>query len=1025
MPLKLYLLLPFLVLVACGNVLAQNQVITGRVTSGMDNSPLPGVTVLLKGTSTGTATDADGSYRLEVPSRTGTLVFSFIGYVTEETPIDNRTRIDVALVSDVKALTEVVVVGYGTQERRDITGAVASVKSKEIENIPVASTDALLQGRAAGVQVVQNSGTPGGGVTVRVRGTTSINAGNDPLYIVDGVPVSAGNLSSVYRGSQTNALADINPNDIESMEVLKDASASAIYGARAANGVVLITTKRGKSGKPSFSFNYYTGLQNDIKSRRPDKLNNIEFIELINEQRANALSSGVPSLYAFVIPDSGTVVNTDWLEEILRPAPISNYDLSVRGGTDKIRYSVSAGYFDQDGIITNSGFKRLSSRVNIDYDASPKFKIGNSLSLSRSISNRITLDESDRSIMRAAIFKTVVMPVYNADGTYFLDDASGTINPVAYAKEVDYKTANNRLIGNIYADYTFLPGLTFRTTWGVDFAAIKDDYFQPSIALRGGATEGEAAYTQNLTWINENLLTYSKTFAERHKFTALLGYSQQETTEEQIRSLAIGYSTDNIATLNGAATPQVSTSFNSAAGIASLFSRVNYILNDKYLIEGSIRRDGSSRFGRNKKYAFFPAVSVGWRLSGESFMQSLPFITDLKLRASVGKTGNQNLGDFRSQGVYTVNNSYLGQGGVAPSDLPNPDLTWESTTQYNAGLDASFFNSRVNVIFDAYLKQTNDLLLDVRLPGTAGLNSSIQNVGSTENRGIELNVTSRNLTEAFTWTTNFNIGLNRNKVTKLYQEGQEIVFSRGTTSGFGNSLPLSVLRVGDPIGAFYGWHNLGIYANSGDNPNGLRNDNVNGYLFRGGDIIFQDTNGDNIIDNNDRAVIGSAQPKFFGGLTNVFGYKGFELSVLAQYSYGNDIYNASRAFIESMTQFSGASKNVLRRWRQEGDVTDIPRADHNDPGNNRRSSERWLEDGSYLRFKTVTLSYNFPALWVQKIKLQSLRLYVTGQNLYTFTNYSGFDPEASAFNSRATDLGIDYGTYPQSRTFLVGVNIGF
>lgn len=1008
--------------------------------------PLADVSIRVKGTNTGTSTNGQGLFTLGNLPDNAVLQISSIGYEPIEVGIQhsptggytayavNKTQaslikattgetvvVNITLELNTSKLDEVQVVAYGTQKAKYMTNAVSSVKARDIANVPVASVDALLQGRTAGVQVVQNSGAPGGAVTVRVRGTTSINAGNNPLYVVDGVPTESGDQSPLSLGTTTNSIASINPNDIESIEVLKDASASSLYGSRAANGVVLITTKRGKNGPPTINFNVYRGLQKDIVDNRPKKLNNLQYIELIEEQRANALSSGVTSLYAFVIPDSATNINTDWLGAVLRSSSISNYDLSIRGGNDKLRYALSGGYFDQEGIVINTGFQRYNLRINTDYEATPRLKIGNSLSLSRSTFQRLPGEDNGRSVVRVSVYKAVVLPVYNGDGSYYVGDPAGYINPVMVANGDKMATGVNTVIGNVYAEYKVLKGLNFRTSWGIDFSGLKDDYYQTATNL--SQASGAANYAQRLTTINENTLQY-KGAVKDHHFNALVGYSVQQRRTETMRESAMNYSTGRITTLNAAGTLSGAYSYKSASGIESMFSRIGYDYNNKYLLELSLRNDGSSKFGKNNKYALFPAASIGWRLSDEAFLRDVKMLSDLKLRASIGKTGNDNIGDFQSQGVYSTNSNYNGYPGIAPNDLPNEDLKWETTTQYNAGLDASFFNERLSISVDAYIKKTKDLLLNVILPSSAGIKNTLQNVGSTENKGIELSIHSTNFSSRkFKWTTNFNISFNKNVITGLAGSGQEIILSNGTT-GQGGSNPLSILKVGDAIGSFYGWHTSGVYAYSTDNKNGVRDLSSTGYLFRGGDEIFQDRNGDNIIDNNDRDIIGRALPKFTGGFDNSLSYKRFELNVFTQFSYGNELYNATRAMLENMYQFAAAGTRVLNRWRKEGDITDVPRADHGDPGNNRRASERWIEDGSYLRIKTVTLSYNLPVPLTKKMKIRSLRVYATARNLLTLTSYTGWDPEVSAFGASVTDLGIDYGNYPQYRTFILGATLG-
>ncbi len=996
--------------------LAQDRIVSGTVRSGEDQAPLVGVNVRLDGSNAGTVTDAQGSYRLSVPNGPARLVFSYVGYVTQELPVGSQTTLNVTLVAEANSLSEVVVVGYGTKERRDVTSAISSVNGKQIQNLPVASPIALLQGRTAGVQIVQNSGAPGAtNFTIRVRGTTSINAGNNPLYVVDGLP---------FEGNSS----DINPNDIESMEILKDAAASAIYGSRAANGVVLITTKRGKSGKAAISFNYYKGVQQVDRQRLPKLMDSREFIELIQEQRANG--AGITSLYGFVLPESGVIggngqiANTNWVDELVQTGGMDNYELAIRGGENKLKFYLSGALLNQKGVLVFTDYKRYTGKLNLDYQASDKLKIGTSINFTRSVTNGTP--ENEFGVFQAALFKSPVNPVFATDGTYFLEDISGILNPIAVSDLETRTNTRNRLLTNAFAEYTILPGLTFKTSWGADLIAGKNDFFGPNTARRLSFTNGSSGYSDETNWIYEHTLTYANTFGQ-HRLNALVGYSQLENNFTSNSAAARDYGTNNIETLNVASTPTQATSSKSANGISSLFGRVGYIYANKYYLEASLRRDGSSKFGANNRYGLFPAASLGWQVGREAFFKSLRnVVSDLKIRASYGRTGNQGgIGNYTSQGAYSTGQGYVGQNGVGPSAIANPDLKWETTDQFNAGADLSFLKSRVNLSVDGYLKKTSNLLLNVQLPNTSGFSSALQNVGNTENRGVEFNLNTINLAgDGLRWTSNFNVSFNRNKITKLYN-GNDIINTRGGT-GFGQARTFGLLREGESIGAFFGWQANGVYATSSENDVQLRADNATGYLFRGGDIRFTDQNGDKIIDDRDRVVIGQALPKFTGGFTNNFQYKNFQLDVLAQFSYGNDVYNGSRTVSESLYQFANASKVGLNRWRKEGDLTDVPRADHTDPGNNHRSSTRWLEDGSYLRIKTATLSYDVPAAALQKIRVGSLRLYVTGQNLFTFTRYSGIDPEANSYgNSTVTDLGFDYATYPQYKTFLFGVNLGF
>lgn len=980
---------------------------------------LPGVNVVIKNTTTGTTTDTEGKYSLNMPDGKVTLVFSSVGYEKKEVLVSNRTRLDVTLQSDTKALGEVVVVGYGTQQRKDITGSVASVKGSEMENQPVASADALLQGRAAGVQVVQNTGAPGGGVTVRVRGTTSLNAGNGPLYVVDGVPISGDTPSAVgnFGGDGINPLAAISPNDIESVEILKDAAASSIYGARGANGVVLITTKRGKAGNAVFSFNTYTGI---AKIRRQ--------IPILNGAQTKAYLKNAYELAGIVFPISMDTnrTDTDWQAAIFRDAPVSNYDLSLRGGTDKVKYAVSMGLFDQKGVIINTDYKRYSGRVNLDYNSLSRLKLGTSMAISGGFRHRVPEGDNANSVLSNAIRILPTEPIYNADGSYVLAPG-GRPNPVAVANETKFTTQDNRLIGNIYGEYLVAENLSFRTSLGIDFLGIKDDYFVPSFVNGGAARPASTGYNQIFSWVNENTLTYQRTIARHHAVSILAGYSQQESKSQNILASANQGSTDNIATLNAAAQPTAASSSNSNWGLLSYFGRLTYSFDDKYLFTASVRRDGSSRFGSDKRFGVFPSASVGWRISRESFLADVNILTDLKLRASIGVVGNQQISNYGWQGLYNVGSNYGGKPGIAPSAIPNPDLGWESTTQSNIGLDIAILNNRIQLSAEAYLKKTKDLLLQVNLPSTSGFSSSLQNIGNTENKGLEFSLSTLNLAQKLRWTTNFNISFNRNKIISLSQNNADIIQTVGDAAYYSET-PAGLARVGQPIGVIYGYVATGkVYATSEEaKAANIRDGSASGPLFQAGDMQYIDLNGDGIINAaGDRTIIGNANPKFTGGMTNTFSYKGFDLSVLLQYSYGNEIFNQTRLTSNRGFVGNASTTEVLRSWRKEGDITDVPRGTTSTIARNGLVSTRWMEDGSYLRVKTASLAYNIPAAVIQKIRIKGARVYVTAQNLFTFTKYSGLDPEVNFRSGYPLLGGIDLGTYPQTRTFLAGLNLTF
>lgn len=1063
----LLLVLP-LVASAVTQANAQTRTISGRVTDRSTGQGLPGVTVLLKGTTNGVSTNSDGTFTLNVPASGGTLLFSSVGFLPTEQVIGDQSQFNVGLAVDSRQLSEVVVTGFGAaQERRELTGSIASVKNSEFENQPVAGVDQVLQGRAAGVQVTQNSGTPGGGISVRIRGASSITASNEPLYVVDGLPINTGSYTNIGAGNQlTNSLSDLNPNDIESIEVLKDAAASAIYGSRAANGVVLITTKKGKAGRTRVDLNYYRGAQTAWK--KPRGLTGQQQTELFLEMVQNrypANSAGVISalgvnwrsyadlagylfsegglgtqngLYTYVDNGDGirdlaqfqnpaSAPSTDWANEIFRTAPVSNYELSVSGGTEKLRYRASGSYYDQQGTILGSGFNRASGRINLESALSSKIRMGINLGLNRSINNRIQNDNNINGVLSTAVLVASDIPRYRADGTYAKDPASSTENPLAAALEPVIKGVSARIIGTQYTEFELVKNLVYRATFGLDYLTFKDDTFFPTTTNTGAGSNGSgtSSYRQELNFNHISSLAYSKTIADRHKIRAQAVVDYQQDTFNELFAQASGFPGNDVRQLSAGALKTGASSSESEWRLLGFLGRLDYNFADKYLLGGTIRYDGSSRFGKNNRYGAFPAVSAAWRISEEGFLRDNGVVSDLKLRGSIGKTGNQEIGNFASRGLIGTGANYQQVGGLALSQLGNPDLQWEKTTKYNAGFDLSLINNRVTFIFDAYLQKTNDLLLPRSLPGNTGFLSYTANVGAMQNKGLEFGLITTNIQPQkagdFSWETNFNLSINRNKVLELVD---------GTPFGAGFA---SWVQEGQPLGTFRGYRVDGIFQTqeeitSLDQAAQAKFGASARYQTastRPGDIKFRDINNDGRITGDDQELLGSAQPKFYGGFTNTFRFKGFDLTAFLQFQYGNKIYNNNISFAQGMNGVFGQSVEVLDRWTPTNPSTTIPRAVYGDPNNNRRVSDRFIEDGSYLRMKNLTLGYTLPSDLSSRLHLASLRVYAQAQNLFTVTNYSGLDPEVSTFSGTNTAAGTDFLTFPQARTITGGINIGF
>ncbi len=1031
---------------------AQNRVITGTVTSSEDGLPIPGASVVVKGTTVGTATDLDGTYSLSVPQGSNVLVFSFVGSLPQDVQIGNRSTVDVVLQPDTKILSEVVVTGYGVQEKREITGAISSVSATDIEDLPILGVDQALQGRAAGVQVTQSSGTPGSGISVRIRGTGSINASSEPLYVIDGVPINSGSYTAIGTGGQlTNALSDLNPNDIESMEILKDAAASAIYGSRAANGVVLITTKKGKAGATRVDISHYSGIQ--MRQKDPmKKLTGQQQVELYVDQVANrftnangqVIGSGVTWrsaedyatwLYSdadagvenglYVAVDNGdgvrdlsvfqnpsTAPNTDWLDEILRTASIRQTDVSVSGGNDKTTFRISGTSFFQDGIQIGSGFERLNFRVNLENKVSDKIKIGGNVGLSRSIAQRPQNDNNINGVLSAGVLVSSDIPVYRADGTYYKDPGSSTENPVAAGVEPFFESLSARVIGNGFLEYDIVPGLKFRSNVGIDYLNFKDDRFQPTTTNTGAGSNGlgQSSFRSDVNWLFENTLVYTKQFGGNHNLTALIGQSVQESNYESLFAEATVFPGNSIRRLSAGSVKNEATSGGSSWALESYFARLNYAYSDKYLASFSARVDGSSRFGADKRYGVFPAGSIGWRMSEEGFMDGLSAISDVKWRVSYGITGNQEIDNFGSRALFGVGSNYNTLAGVAPSQLGNDLLSWERQEQLNFGVDLGLFGDRIYLSAEYYIMNNNQLLLNRPLVGSSGFTGIQENIGSVQNKGLELTLTTVNVNKNdFRWSTNFNITFNRNEITSL----------SGTPFGAGFA---SWVEEGQPLGAFRGFRVEKIIQNGEDLAIARDRGQSAAQL---GDIMFRDLNGDGVLNTNDQEIIGSAQPEFYGGMTNTLKYRNFDLSVFLQFTYGNSIYNNTRSFSEGMNGVFGQTDGTLDRWTPTNPSTTTPRAVHGDPNNNRRVSDRWLEDGSFMRLKNLSIGYNFPSSVANTLKTRSIRIYGAAQNLFTWTNYRGFDPEVSTFNVVNTSLGTDFLTYPQARTFTLGINVGF
>lgn len=962
--------LVFLVILLWAGI-TQGQVIqvTGKVTSAADNNPIPGVTVQVKGTQTGTTTQNDGTYRLEAASD-ATLIFSFVGMKKLEMPVAGNKRINVTMEDEKIDLGELVVVGYSTTSKKLISGSVDVVGEDEIQDSPLRTIEGVLQGKAAGVTISQNSGTPGGQNLIKLRGGSSINASNQPLVVIDGVPVLTGSYGQIgYSGQEISAMSDLNPNDIESFTILKDASATAIYGARASNGVILITTRKGNAQKTAVNLNTSYGWQTVPKERLPD---------LMNAEQWNAYKE-----------TNVQGIDTDWMKEITQVAPTSNTELSVSSGNDKTRIFISGSYFKQDGTIKSTSFDRYSGRINVDHSLLKNLTVGGGVSMSYSVNRRVEGDQTLFGPLPNALSIPAIYPVYNPDGSYNEDGPYA--NPIAIINETQNVAYTNRNNSNIYLDYKFWNGFSFVSRWSADIYTLREHEYDPITTAQGAKYNGLGiegnSYVSNL--VSSNVLQYVGSVNEKHNFEALLGYSAEKYARRSSYIEAIDFPNENLQYITSAGTIRAASASALNRGMNSFFGQFKYNYLYKYILTFTARADGSSKFGENNRYGYFPAASLAWRASEEDFIKKADWISDLKLRVSVGLTGNDGISDFASLGLYGGGFNYGGYSGTAPTQLPNPDLKWESTFQQGLGVDFGILNDRISVVLDLYKNRTYDMLLERPLPPSTGFYTISANIGEMENKGIELVLNTQNVKKAFTWNTALNFSANRNKVLKLYN-GQPIA-----DLGRGGNWVIE----GEPIGVFYGYRCLGVDPSTGN-------------------LVYDDANNDGQLTSADITKIGDPNPDFTIGFTNAFGYKGFDLSVFLHSVYGNDIFNGTWIYLQSGSGEDNQTTEILRRWQKPGDVTDIPRV-----GDTYKSS-RFIENGSFLRVKNVTLGYNFSKNLVRRIGLKSLRLYVSGENLYVFTKYTGMDPEVNYYSNDNVIMGTDFFTYPQSRVIMTGINVG-
>ncbi|NCB07202.1 MAG: TonB-dependent receptor [Bacteroidia bacterium] len=978
----------------------QEKTIDGTVT-GLNGEPLPGATVLVKGTMTGTTTGIDGKFQLTGVPLNATLAISFVGMKTVEVTVSGKTQITVSLTEEAIGLDEVVAIGYGSQKKKDLTGSVVSVKTDDLNSLPFPSIGDAMQGKATGVHII-SSGTPGDEPTFRIRGVGTINK-NNPLLVIDGVPTESG-------------LNQLNMDDVESLQVLKDASATAIYGSRGANGVIIITTKMGKKGTGRIDFNAFYGVQQ--ATSMVELLSASEFAALHNEMMENA---GMVKNPAYGNPES-LGAGTDWVGTLFTAAPIQNYSLSYSGGNDKSTFYVSGNYLNQEGIIDNTGFERYTFKLNTESQILNSVKFGNMLSVNHD--NKYSGSYNILNTLRAL----PTQPVKNPDGSWSGPEGVSSwygdiVNPIGLATLNKNTTLGYNLLGSVYGEIELAKGLTFKSLWGIKANFWQTRNWSPKYNWQPAPQENSylgQASQKSITWNWDNTLTYVTTLSDVHHFTVLLGTSAQENHYDVISGSIQKFASDLTQQLDNGLSQKNVGGNASEWSLLSYMGRVNYSFASKYLATATIRRDGSSRFGANNKWGIFPSVSLAWRISEEDFFKSLTFVDDLKLRAGYGVTGNQEIDNYSfASALSTIKYSFNGNlvNAVVPIVMPNPNVQWESQTQTNIGFDATLLDQRVNVTVDLYQKNTGDMLVPMAVPITTGYSDitvPFINAGEIINKGIEANVTSHNLKGKLTWDTDFNISVNRNEVKSL---NDTIPLARGEV-GFNQQI--ARIETGKPVDIFYGFVTDGLFQTQDEvDQHALQTPGDDVYArTSAGDIRFMDLNSDGVIDDDDRTYIGNPNPDFIFALNNHFAFRGFDLNIFLQGVYGNDIYNATRIWNEGMAVAQNQTKATLGRWAGMGTSNSMPRAVFNDPNKNIRPSDRFVEDGSYLRIKNVTLGYSFPKTMIEKLKMSSARIFISGTNLFTFTKYSGFDPEVGA-------NGIDLNIYPVTRTVSVGANISF
>jgi len=983
--------------------LAQDQTITGTVTDAVTNQPIAGVTIKAVGSTSAAQSDAQGNYKIGVTASIKALHFSYVGYASQQTTINNQSTINIQLTPSAADLEEVVVVGYGTQVKKDITGSVTSVKMSDLENVPLPTLESALQGRASGVFINSGSGKLGQALQIRVRGTSSISAGNQPLFVIDGVPIITTPMGTYDEPD--NPLAAISPDDIESMEVLKDAASSAIYGARASNGVVLITTKKGRAGKTNIDVGYYAGINDATK--KGEFLNASQYRQILTEAAINSGMVGEDAEYAtmseFWEDWAGTTdwdknYDSDWVGAGLRQGNIQQVNATVSGGDAKTRFITSGVYYNNNGIIVGNRLARTSGRIGLDHTATDWLDVGGSININKIDNYRVSSDNAFSNPLQLNALPPI-QPIYDEEGLL-------NRNTVYYNNLIDLENGNNlsstyRTFGTAYANAKITPDLVFRSEYGMDFQNLEEELYLGTRTQDGGDVGGYGFSYQarSINFNTNNTLTYSKVFNDIHSFSIMGGMSYQQGQFRFTSAEGNSFPSDKFQKITSAAIKSNASSSAEQFSFLSYLARANYKFNDRYMIDGSIRIDGSSRFGAKNKYGTFPAFGLGWVISEESFLKDNSVLSFLKLRASYGQTGNAEIGNFRWRSLYSGAN-YAGTPGTVPFQIGDEELTWETTAASNIGLDFGLLNDRLSGTVEVYHKKTSNLLLNVPIESVNGYESIFRNIGNMENKGLEFTLNSKNFVGEFKWSSSFNIAFNKNKVTKL-NDGQPI---------YPGGRYLGRVEEGQPFGIFYGAAYAGVDPDNGD------------ALYYVDETRTETTNDFSEAGNQ---ILGSPHAKFYGGLGNKLSYKNFDLDIQTQFVYGNKLYNAAGGFQStSGDYFDNQTIDQMNYWTPDNRNTNIPQPRFfGENGTN--PSDRYLQNGSYFRVKNVVLSYNVPSTFASKYGMQRTRLYISATNLLTFTEYEGYDPEINTTFAGSFQIGNDFYTAPQPRTITFGINVGF